>query len=285
MFAPTKIWRKWHIKVNQNEKRYATASAVAATGVTSLVIARGHRVEEISEVPLVIADAAESIDKTKAAVALLQSIKAHADVTKVAYSRKTRAGRGKSRGRRHQQRRGPLIVYAEDNGITKAFRNIPGVELANVRRLNLLQLAPGGHLGRFCIWTESAFKLLDSVYGTKDTPSELKKDYLYVSSMRTSITTDSAYSLPTAKISNTDIARIINSTEIQSVVRPAGAARVKRPYTQKKNPLKNQGVLFRLNPYAKAYKAQEQAKATAEAERKQKKLSAGSEFLSTLQAP
>lgn len=68
-------------------------------------------------------------------------------------------------------------------------------------------------------------------------------------------------------------------------MRPAGAARVKRPYTQKKNPLKNQGVLFRLNPYAKAYKAQEQAKATAEAERKQKKLSAGSEFLSTLQAP
>lgn len=178
MFAPTKIWRKWHIKVNQNQRRYATASAVAATGVTSLVLARGHRVEEINEVPLVLGSAVESIAKTKAAVALLQAVKAHADITKVANSKKTRAGRGKSRGRRHVQRRGPLVVYAEDNGITKAFRNIPGVELASVHRLNLLQLAPGGHLGRFVIWTEGAFKLLDSVFGTKDTPSEVKKDYL-----------------------------------------------------------------------------------------------------------
>ncbi|GME82122.1 unnamed protein product [[Candida] boidinii] len=36
MFAPTKIWRKWHIKVNHNEKRYATASAIAASAVQSL---------------------------------------------------------------------------------------------------------------------------------------------------------------------------------------------------------------------------------------------------------
>merc|ERR1712048_770794 len=31
---------------------------------------------------------------------------------------------------------------------------------------NLLKLAPGGHVGRFCIWTESAFKKLDGLYGT-----------------------------------------------------------------------------------------------------------------------
>lgn len=97
-------------------------------------------------------------------------------------------------------------------------------------------------------------------------------------------------SLPTAKIANTDISRIINSTEVQSVVRTAGAARVKRPYTQKKNPLKNQAVLFRLNPYAKAYKAQEKANIekktkAAEAERKEKKLSAGEAFKSNLLAP
>jgi hypothetical protein len=29
-----------------------------------------------------------------------------------------------------------------------------------VDALNLLKLAPGGHVGRFCIWTESAFKKL-----------------------------------------------------------------------------------------------------------------------------
>ena len=44
------------------------------------------------------------------------------------------------------QSRGPLIVYKEDNGVTWAFRNLPGVELYHVSRLNLLQLAPGAHL-------------------------------------------------------------------------------------------------------------------------------------------
>ena len=91
---------------------------------------------------------------------------------------KLRAGKGKLRNRRHRQRRGPLVVYNEDLGIVKAFRNLPGVELVNVRRLNVLQLAPGGHLGRFVIWTEGAFGLLDEVFGTFDKASLHKKDYV-----------------------------------------------------------------------------------------------------------
>ena len=43
-------------------------------------------------------------------------------------------------------------------GLTRAFRNLPGVETLSVDNLNILKLAPGGHVGRFCIWTESAFK-------------------------------------------------------------------------------------------------------------------------------
>lgn len=34
-----------------------------------------------------------------------------------------------------------------------------------MERLNLLQLAPGGHLGRFCIWTKSAVEQLDKIFG------------------------------------------------------------------------------------------------------------------------
>ena len=180
MFAPTKTWRKWHVKVNQNQRRFAVVSALAASALPSLVLARGHRIEHIEEVPLVVEDSAESFTKTKQAVALLKSLHAYTDVIKVSNSRKLRAGKGKLRNRRHRQRRGPLVVYNEDNGIVKAFRNLPGVELVNVRRLNLLQLAPGGHLGRFVIWTHSAFGLLDEVYGTFEKPSLHKKDYLYV---------------------------------------------------------------------------------------------------------
>ena len=81
------------------------------------------------------------------------------------------------RNRRYVQKRGPLVIYNKDNGICKAFRNIPGVTLINVDRLNLLKIAPGGHLGRFCIWTESAFKKLDSIYGTWRATSKAKSDF------------------------------------------------------------------------------------------------------------
>lgn len=50
---------------------------------------------------------------------------------------------------------------------SRAFRNLPGCEVACVDRLNLLQLAPGGHLGRFCIWTKSAVEKLDKIFGER----------------------------------------------------------------------------------------------------------------------
>ena len=259
MFAPTKTWRKWHVKVNQNQRRFAVVSALAASALPSLVLARGHRIEQIEEVPLVVESAAESFTKTKEAVALLKSLHAYADVVKVSNSRKLRAGKGKLRNRRHRQRRGPLVVYNEDKGIVKAFRNLPGVELVNVRRLNLLQLAPGGHLGRFVIWTQDAFGLLDEVFGTFEKASLHKKDYMYgfyICFFR-HLSKVVFFSLPSAKIANPDVTRLINSDEIQSVVRPAGQKTQKRPWTQKKNPLVNKAILFRLNPYAKTLRRHE----------------------------
>ena len=239
MFAPTKTWRKWHVKVNHNEKRYATASAIAASAVTSLVLARGHRVEQVKELPLVVANDFEGLTKTKDAVAALKAIGAHKDVIKVIKSKKIRAGKGKLRGRRFTQRRGPLVVYAQDNGLVKALRNVPGVETTNVKHLGLLQLAPGAHLGRFIIWTQGAFESLDAIYGSDSTKS-----------------VKSNYSLPSNIITNTDVTRLINSAEVQAVVRPAGQPSQKRTHVLKKNPLKNKQVLLRLNPYAKAFSAE-----------------------------
>merc|ERR1719356_1296491 len=49
-------------------------------------------------------------------------------------------------------------------------------------------------------------------------------------------------------MTNTDIARIINSTEVQSVLTPA--KQTKKVTRQRKNPLKNKSVLGRLCPMA-----------------------------------
>jgi len=240
MFAPTKTWRRWHVKISVAQRRYALVSALAASAIPSLVMARGHRISEVSEVPLVVdSTVINVIDKTKNAVALLKNLKAFADVEKVDDSHKIRRGKGKLRGRRYVQRRGPLIVYNENGPLVKAFRNLPGVELASVTRLNLLQLAPGGHLGRFVIWTRDAFERLDSIYGTYKKASAEKNDF----------------HLPRPAMSNADLSRIINSDEVQTRLRPKKANN--RQFIRKRNPLKNLGFLLRLNPYAKTLKRAE----------------------------
>jgi large subunit ribosomal protein L4e len=264
MFAPTKTWRRWHRKINVNQKRYALVSSIAASAIPALVMARGHRIDKVPEVPLVVDNKSiDNIDKTKKAVSLLEALGAYDDVEKVKESRQLRPGKGKMRNRRYVQRRGPLVIYNEKGPLVKAFRNLPGVELCCVTRLNLLQLAPGGHLGRLCIWTKDAFQRLDSLYGTYKKSSSEKQDY----------------SLPRPQMANADIARIINSDEVQSAVREKIPQQ--KIHIRKKNPLKNLGFLIKLNPYAKTLRrrellAQEQRQkkkaAIVEAKRKQTKV-------------
>ena len=74
------------------------------------------------------------------------------------------------------------------------------------------------------IFTEAAFKQLDGIYGTSTALSQHKADY----------------KLPRALMANSDLTRIINSDEVQSVCRPKKESR--RLSRQKKNPLKNLGI-------------------------------------------
>jgi len=232
MFAPTKIWRKWHKKINLKQKRFATCSALAASALPALVMARGHRISEIEEVPLVVSDDLESVETTQEALKVVRALNLAEELDRC-IAKHRRAGRGKMRNRRWRNRVGPLVVYNEDNKIVQAFRNIRGVETCQVTRLNLLQLAPGGHLGRLVIWTKSAFQLLDTIYGTHDSPSTMKKGFV----------------LPRSNMTNSDLTRVINSQEVQSVLRAKGPKKT-RGLRRKKNALKNLDEMRRLNPYA-----------------------------------
>lgn len=224
MFAPTKTWRKWHRKINTSQKRYAVASALAASAVPALVMARGHVIDEVPEVPLVLENAVESTKKTSVAKDVLSAVGALDDVEKAGYSKKIRAGKGKMRNRRYTMRRGPLVIYKSNDGVEQAFRNLPGVELCCVDRLNLLQLAPGGHMGRFCVWSQAALEALDTIYG------------------------EDGKSIPAASMTNADLARLINSDEIQSVLNPAKPQQ--KIYAAKANPLKSLAALEKLDAFA-----------------------------------
>jgi len=248
MFGPIRVWRRWARKVNRNQRRYAVVSAIAASGVPAIVMSKGHSVNEVPEFPLVVSDKVQELSKTKQAVEFLKKVNAWKDVERVYKSKHFRAGKGKLRNRRRVQRLGPVVVYGVDSGLTRGFRNIPGVETINVEKLNLLRLAPGGHVGRFVIWTESAFRKLDEIYGTWKADSKLKRDY----------------NLPQPKMANTDLSRLLKSDEIQSVLRPRITKVIRRSIKQ--NPLKSAVVMRRLNPHALILKSQ--ARATNEARRK-----------------
>ena len=88
-------------------------------------------------------------------------------------------------------------------------------------------------MGRFVIYTEAAFAKLDTMYGAGTSKG----------------------ALPTAEMTNADLARIINSDEVQSVVNPAKAEATK--FLRKKNAIKSIKALEKISPYAAAARKSE----------------------------
>jgi len=106
-----------------------------------------------------------------------------------------------------------------------------------VDTLNILRLAPGGHLGRFIIWTEGAFKKLDGLYGTWKEKSTQKV----------------GWNLPYPKMANTDLTKLLRSEEIRKVLRDP-IKHVKKAKNHKANPLKNVKAMLKLDPYSAVVK-------------------------------
>ena len=152
-------------RIPKKEKRLALLSAIAATASKKVVASRGHSVEDVPHAPLVVTDELENLKKTKEVEETLIHLGLWPDIYRVKESRKIRAGKGKSRGRKIKQAVGPLIVVAENKGIIEAARNVLGVEVVIVNNLNAEILAPGTHPGRLTVWTNGAIEKLNELYG------------------------------------------------------------------------------------------------------------------------
>jgi large subunit ribosomal protein L4e len=149
--------------VNAKERRKAIRSAIAATANGDLVRARGH---VFSGEPVVVAkDDLESVEKTNEVRKFLTASGLWDDVLRAKSGRTVRAGRGKMRGRKYKQPKSLLIVAGKEGGLIKAARNLPGVDIITVEKLNAELLAPGTQAGRLTVWTESSLKWLGETYG------------------------------------------------------------------------------------------------------------------------
>ena len=159
---PPKTEKNWEKKINSKERMQALLSAVSSTVHRDIVSGRGHMVKDAKHVPLVVEDKLCEISKNKDVVELLVSLGLGKELERCA-EKKTRSGRGKTRGRKTVKRKGPMIVVSETKGIEKAARNIPGVEVSTAKDLRVSMLAPGTVPGRLCIWTKSAVQEMEKL--------------------------------------------------------------------------------------------------------------------------
>ncbi|MBM4237049.1 MAG: 50S ribosomal protein L4 [Euryarchaeota archaeon] len=151
--------RDWSKKMNRKEGAKARLSALGALADGERVRDRGHRFSEELTVPVVVEDDIEKISRTQEVVEVLESIGIGTDVTRATDGRKTRAGRGKMRGRKYRTPKSILIVVSDKEApLFEGAGNLPGVDIVAAESVNIGMLAPGGDAGRLAMFSESALK-------------------------------------------------------------------------------------------------------------------------------
>lgn len=156
---PPKVEKVYAEKINKKEKKLAIHSAIAMSANQEIVKARGHHIEEVKEIPLIVDDSIEELEKTQEMTEVFRNLGAWNDCER-ARRKKIRSGKGKMRGRKYKKKKGPLLVVTK---FVTSARNLPGVDVVTVENLGPEHLAPGTHPGRFVIWTKSAVKALEEV--------------------------------------------------------------------------------------------------------------------------
>ena len=156
---PPKIEKIWTQKMNDKERKLAIRSAIAATSKKELVLKRGHKVEKLTQLPIVVDNKIQESKKTKQLVDFLKKIGLDRELERIS-ERKIRAGKGKARGRKYKIKTGPLFVITEDKGIGNAVKNLLGCNVCRVENLSAEYLAPGSHAGRLTIFTKSSLEKL-----------------------------------------------------------------------------------------------------------------------------
>jgi large subunit ribosomal protein L4e len=163
--------------LNRNERRLARNSALTATTDIEMVSNRGHRfADEISSLPIILGDytekgndGTEKLDiesfnlsgGTRKVAAIFEALGLGDDLRRARDGRKIRAGKATMRGRVHKVPKSVLLVVANKDGLAKAARNLPGVDVVAVKDLSAEDLAPGGDLGRLTVFTKTAVEALN----------------------------------------------------------------------------------------------------------------------------
>lgn len=154
---PPKSEKKLELRINIKERRKAIRSALAATIDKELVKKRGHLFKSY---PLVVDSKIESLNKTKEIKDVFLKLGLEKELERTE-TKKIRSKKIQGRGRKYKTKKGPLIVIGENCDLLKSAKNIPGIDIVRVDRLNTELLAPGTHIGRLTIYTEKALERME----------------------------------------------------------------------------------------------------------------------------
>ncbi len=158
---PPRPDRVIHERINKKERRLAIISALAATARREFVEARGHIIDKVKSVPVIVVEDLENVSKAKELRDVFVKLGVWDDVERASEWRQ-RSTKGKMRGRRYKKRVGPLIVISNEKApVRKAVGAFPGTEAVAVNLLSVKHLAPGGVPGRLTIFTKPALEEIE----------------------------------------------------------------------------------------------------------------------------
>ncbi|MBS3063826.1 MAG: 50S ribosomal protein L4 [DPANN group archaeon] len=146
-------------KLNVKEKFKALRSAIAAS-INKNLVEQKHTLNGIKTFPLIVENKIENLKKSKEVVDALENLGLTNELERTK-QKKIRAGKGTMRGRKYKRKVGPLIVVSGPCDTEKSARNIPGVEVCQVKYINSELLAPGARPSRLVIWTPASLDVMN----------------------------------------------------------------------------------------------------------------------------
>jgi len=159
---PPNVNKVIYKKLNKKENKLALCSAIFATKLKEIIMARGHKIGNIENFPIIVSDEIETVEHTKDIIKILNSLNLMEDVNRLK-SRKARSGKSLLRGRGAKIGKSVLFVVSNSKRLSNACGAIPGVEARAAKDLSVLDLAPGGAPIRLVVYSKSALKEIDKI--------------------------------------------------------------------------------------------------------------------------
>jgi len=166
---PPNVKKVIYKKLNKKENKLALCSAISATKLKEIIMARGHKIGNIENFPIIVSDEIETVEHTKDIVKILNSLNLMEDVNRLK-SRKPRTGKSALRGRGKKIGKSILFVVSKSEKLAKACGAISGIDVKMVKELSVLDLAPGADPIRLTVYSKSA---LDDIAKIKSSHLEL----------------------------------------------------------------------------------------------------------------